>query len=172
MGISTLVFVLSGAEHTAVFLRPSEGDALLEYCSARNIDTSALRLLSGPSDELLPRIGFEGLLDVMWVDGSHAFPFPFFDWYYGCRSLRAGGLLVVDDTQLPAPAYLAAVLAADRRWSTVSRRKNWAAFERLTDHDLREEWTEQRHSGLEIAARAAWSVASSAPRHVLGRLRK
>ena len=77
------------------------------------------------------------------IDGSHGFPHPTLDWYYGAPHLEHGGLLVVDDRQLPAVRMLTDFLDRDPRWRTVSSAPNWAAYERLADGGVREDWWEQ-----------------------------
>jgi hypothetical protein len=46
-------------------------------------------------------------LDIVLIDGAHAFPFPFLDWYFTASALKAGGLLVIDDVQIATGTILA-----------------------------------------------------------------
>ncbi|MBV8295950.1 MAG: hypothetical protein JO085_03865, partial [Acidimicrobiia bacterium] len=90
----------------------------------------------------LPRLRIDDL-DLYLIDGAHGFPTPMIDWFYGARLLRRGGVVVLDDRQLPAVAALIDYLDADPRWRAIDRTGKWAAFERLTDGSLAEEWCDQ-----------------------------
>jgi hypothetical protein len=146
-GISTALFTLWGAEHTCVVYRQQEAEILLEWASRRGADVSQLRFEIGPSDAVLP--GLEPTeLDLVLIDGSHAFPAPIIDWFYGAGRLREGGIVVVDDLQLAAVRLgLLEFLAKDPRWELIAHTDKWAAFVRRSSGALREEWTEQRFLG-------------------------
>lgn len=146
-GVSTALFVLWGAEHTCVVYDQREADVLLDWAGQREVDTSRLRFEIGPSDAVLP--GLEpSALDLVFVDGSHAFPAPIIDWFYAAGRLREGGIVVLDDLQLAAVRLgLLEFLAKDPRWELIAHQDKWAAFVRHSSGPLREEWTEQRFLG-------------------------
>jgi hypothetical protein len=39
-------------------------------------------------------------LDLVLIDGDHAFPASFIDWYYTAEQVKLGGYVIVDDTNL------------------------------------------------------------------------
>ena len=141
LGISTALFLLLGTRHTCVTLYQSEGDHLLAYCRDRGISTDDLDMRIGYSDEILPTL--HGDLDVVFLDGGHAFPMPMIDWYYAGSRLRLGGLVVIDDIHLPAVRLLTRYLDDDPRWSVRTRTSKWVAYERMSAGPLRDEWTDQ-----------------------------
>jgi hypothetical protein len=56
-------------------------------------------------------------LDIVFIDGMHAFPWPILDWYATADLLKVGGLMIIDDTQLPSVGILSEFLMADSpRW--------------------------------------------------------
>ena len=142
LGLSTALFAALGTRHTCIVPFAEEADRLFRYCAERGIPTDGVELVVGWSDELLPALKVEGL-QVFLIDGSHGFPHPTLDWYYGAPHLELGGLLVVDDRQLPAVRMLTDFLDRDPRWGTVSSAPNWAAYERLAEGGVREDWWEQ-----------------------------
>ncbi len=77
-------------------------------------------------------------LDLVLIDGAHAFPAPFVDWCYTSESLKIGGLMVVDDLQLVTPRILADFMRADQRWAEVRRDHRFAVYRKLV-HPLRDE---------------------------------
>jgi hypothetical protein len=142
LGVSTVLLTLWGCVHTSVAMTASEVERLTDHLQGRGIDTSNLSLLAGGSDAVLPALHPDPL-DLVLVDGCHAFPFPILDWFYAGRRLVRSGHVVVDDLQLPAPAVLDGYLAADPRWTEVQRGRRWVAYRRDDEGDLREEWRAQ-----------------------------
>jgi hypothetical protein len=146
-GISTALFTLWGAEHTCVVYSQQEADILSTWAHERGVDTAHLRFEIGPSDDVLPRLD-PTELDLVLVDGSHAFPAPIIDWFYAAGRLRDEGIVVLDDLQLAAVRLgLIEFLAKDPRWELIAHTGKWAAFVRRSSGSLREEWTEQRFLG-------------------------
>ncbi len=167
-GATTIVLAAAGAVHTACFLDASEGEAVMAWCGAHDVDTTAITLCPGSSSETLPRLDI-GDLDLVMVDGCHGFPFPQLDWYYAASHLVTGGVLIVDDTHLAAPYELRKYLEADPRWERIRVGTQWVAFRRLGTGSLDEEWTSQPfHQPLAIRAQSLRRKARGAA----GRLRK
>ena len=142
-GLSTVLFTALATTHTCVTPAQEEVDRITAYCTAQGIDTSALRFAIGCSDDVLP--GLRGNFDVFLVDGNHGFPTPILDWYYGGSLLVDGGLLIVDDLQLPAVAELRRFLDRDPRWTPVRRSPKWAAWRRVGSGSLCQDWFDQPH---------------------------
>jgi hypothetical protein len=141
-GLSTVVLAALGARHTCVTPAQEEADRLLAYCADRDINAASLTFEIGCSDEVLPRLP-PAPLDLVLVDGNHGFPTPMLDWYYAGSRLRQGGLLVIDDTPLPAVAHLCAFIDRDPRWITDRRTEKWTAYRRVGGGDLRQDWFDQ-----------------------------
>ena len=59
-------------------------------------------------------------LDIVFVDGKHAFPWPILDWYYTAERLKVDGLLLLDDSSMPSVRILSEFLKADLpRWQFI-----------------------------------------------------
>jgi predicted O-methyltransferase YrrM len=102
-GLSTVVFAAAGARHTAVSPDPAEHRLIREYCDRAGIDHSGIRFVEGHSEDVLPAIlGRDRTLDLAYIDGEHSYPAPVTDWYYVTRSLKAGGMLVMDCVYVPS----------------------------------------------------------------------
>lgn len=138
-GLSTILFAGWGAHHLCVTPGQEEADAIVVYCRDRDIRTDRLTFDVRPTDVALPELALTEI-DVVLIDGGHGFPMPMIDWYFACRRLRRGGVLVVDDLQLPAVEVLTRFIRADQRWRWKAGTEKWAAFERLADGELREDW--------------------------------
>jgi len=98
LGISTALFAALGADHRCVVSVRQQAGRLLAYCAREGIQTDQLRIEVGFSDEVLPTLDLEPL-DLVFIDGGHGFPTPILDWHYGARTLRVGGLLILDERQ-------------------------------------------------------------------------
>jgi hypothetical protein len=141
LGISTALFLALEASHTCVTPFHSEADRFMAYCRDRRISTQNFTLLVGESQRILPTL--TGELDVVLIDGGHAFPLPMIDWYYGAGRLQRSGVVVIDDIHLPGVKVLTRYLDADPRWQPMQRTAKWCAYRRLSGGPLRDEWTDQ-----------------------------
>jgi hypothetical protein len=141
-GISTVLLAMWSAEHVCVVPSPAEADACRRYLEERG-HPDRVTFEVGWSDEVLPHLTGPAL-DLVLVDGGHGFPAPIVDWYYAASRLREGGVVILDDLQLPQVRLgLPEFLAADPRWESVEATSKWAAYRRLTAGSLREEWRSQ-----------------------------
>jgi predicted O-methyltransferase YrrM len=134
-GHSSIVFALKGAEHTIVAPTPAEHERVRQWCEERGFSTERVTSLVEPSQHALPVLD-SAPLDLGLIDGDHAFPTPFIDWYYIAERLRVGGLLILDDTQLPTCALLQDFLEAEeQRWQVVQPLgEKTILFRKVSDH--------------------------------------
>lgn len=158
-GVSTAVFAVRGARHMSVFLDEQEGAIFKRWADSRDINLDKVELRWGGSDVVLPTLA-PGALDLVFIDGNHGFPMPILDWFYSCSHLKQGGLLVVDDVQIPGVQRLTEYLDHDDRWQPERRGVKWKAYRRLAAGSLSENWWPQkflpevRASDVALIARA------------------
>ena len=112
-GLTSVLFAVCGAHHTAIAPDPSLFERIAEYCAPRGIGLEQVTFIPQRSEEYLPKADLPAL-DLFLVDGNHAFPTPFIDYYYGASRVKVGGYMVVDDTQLLSGRILADFLKTDR----------------------------------------------------------
>jgi hypothetical protein len=143
-GASTIVFAAGGAEHEAVTPSQEEADRILAECERREIPTENLTFRIGSSAEVLhdwePRE-----LDLVLVDGAHAFPYPTLDWWYLAPHLRNGGLMLLDDAYMPPVAAVVDHVRHSNAWrleQPVSFRT--AVARKLADETIDGEWKGHR----------------------------
>ena len=144
-GLSTLVILRKQPrQHTSIQPVADEFAAILEFAEKHGIDTRGFLPVVAPSQQWLPQADLPDL-DLVLVDGAHAFPVPFIDWYYSAERLRAGGLMIVDDTHLLTGTILADFMEADPRWEEVKRdRESHFAIYRKRSHPVHDDdWTRQ-----------------------------
>lgn len=130
-GYSTVIFCLLGAEHIVVSPFKEEHDAIKRWCSEHGISTEATQFIAKPSQEVIPFLEHRKL-DLVLIDGDHAFPAPFIDWYYTADQLKEGGHVIVDDIQISTGAILNEFLRSERgRWRLETELGQSAIFTKL-----------------------------------------
>jgi predicted O-methyltransferase YrrM len=142
-GSSSIVFMIAGTDHTIIAPHASEHETTRQWCAERGFPTDRTTSIVADSTKALPTL--EGQFDLGLVDGGHAFPLPFVDWLYIAERLRVGGLVIVDDINLPTCGILHAFLKADRdRWEPVRLFERTSVF-RKTDEVVvsPNDWTGQ-----------------------------
>jgi hypothetical protein len=69
--------------------------------------------VEGPTQRTLPRYEFAGEVQIALIDGPHAYPFPDLEYYYFYPVVARGGLLVIDDIQIPSITRMYEIIDAD-----------------------------------------------------------
>lgn len=98
---------------------------------------------AGESQVVLPRLLAEGRrFDLGFVDGNHRFDAVFVDLVYLGRLLSAGGIVFVDDYQLPAVARAASFFVTNLGWtmeevSAADESHQWAVLRTSAVTDTR-----------------------------------
>ena len=114
-GISTLAFALRQAKHIAVTPNANEAESIRSYAAANQISMDRVEFVIEPSDRYLPRCEAEDL-DLVLIDGKHAFPWPIIDWFFTADKLKQNGIVVLDDLQMSSVSMLGDFLREDPRW--------------------------------------------------------
>jgi hypothetical protein len=115
-GGSTVVFAANGASHVAISPAPAEHEQIRKYCKAEGIGTQEVSFIAEPSHTALLDSWTPEPLDLVLIDGAHAFPYPILDWFYTERHVRVGGHVLDDDAQLPSINSLASFLRESPSW--------------------------------------------------------
>jgi|SRR5882724_12038515 len=86
-----IAFAIDGADRTIAGLR-QHGD----------LRANAVTFVEGETRTTLPAHPFEGELDLVLLDGPHAYPLPQIEFAWLFPRIRVGGWLVLDDIQIPS----------------------------------------------------------------------
>lgn len=141
-GLSTIVFALRRTLHICVAPDRDQTERIAQFCAARGVGLDRVHFHVEPSELALPRLDAPDL-DLVLIDGRHAFPSPFLDWYYSARLLKIGGLVVVDDTQLWTGRVLSEFLDLEPEWQLERAFSKTVVFRKLAEGSHAKEWTEQ-----------------------------
>lgn len=139
-GMSTALFALAGCDHVCIAYTQSEVDYMTAYIERRTGRPCTVGFHVGSSADILPTLDL-GSRDLVFIDGSHSWPMATIDWFYASSSLVAGGVLVLDDTQLAQVTLgLSEFLDKDPRWQRLERGWKWTGYQRLSSGSLLDEW--------------------------------
>ncbi len=169
-GCSTLVFALRGCEHMAVTPSQSEISLITRYAVRNEICLGKVRFVPESSEKYLPRCEMDGL-DLVLLDGKHAFPWPMLDWFYTADKLRKGGLMVIDDVQLRSVAILTEFMSVDPGWRLVENFSGKThVFEKVRDsvHDVA--WHMQPYNRAEATPPVAPIKKATLLRRLMGKV--
>jgi len=161
-----------------------DGDSLQAVRNSPLLHAGTVEFVIGPTQRSLLHHQFDGPIDVAYLDGPHAYPFPELEYWAVYPHIRSGGLLVIDDVQIRTIANMYRFLKADAMWDLIEVVANTAFFMRTTARPVEpygEGWWLQAynqrpssvHFGRQRRARAlAWRLSHPGVRTLFRRLRR
>lgn len=184
-GKSTLLFSHLSARHM-VFTKDDTGggDSLQAVRESPLLRKDIVDIVIGPTQRTLTTHEFEDQIDAAYIDGPHAYPFPDLEYWALYPHIPAGGLLVIDDVQIPTIAHMFRFLSADAMWELLEVVDDAAFFRRTSAPGIDpygEGWWLQAynqrrskgHESRQKRARAlAWRVSHPGVRTFLRSLRR
>lgn len=84
----------------------------------------------GPTQKTLIAYDMHALYDFVMIDGPHGYPFPELEYYFFYPHIRTGGLLILDDVNIPTIGRLADFVAEDDMFELVAIVSTTAIFRR------------------------------------------
>jgi predicted O-methyltransferase YrrM len=136
----------SGADAQHVVIDPHQNTRFAD-CGLQFLDDAGVADIvefhAAESQVVLPRLLAEGRrFDLAFVDGNHRFDGVFVDLVYLGRLVSAGGIVFVDDYQLPAVARAASFFVTNLGWtmeevSAADESHQWAVLRTSAVPDTR-----------------------------------
>lgn len=166
-GLSTVIFALKGTQHTCITPDKNAVVKMLAYCKQKNISVEKINFQMQRSEDVLPHLPLKDL-DLVFIDGRHAFPTPFIDWYYASSGLKNGGTLIIDDTNIWTGKILEEFLCLEAEWQLVKSIPHSAAiFIKKTEGGHKKEFHQQPFVMLKSVSQVAgvpsrWRAAHQA----------
>lgn len=108
-GGSTIVLSHASERHAAFAIEGEHG-TITALRGHRDLRHGSVTFIQGQTKDTLPGHRFECALDLVLLDGPHAYPMPQIEFAYLFPCLRAGGWMVLDDIQIPSVYELFAFL--------------------------------------------------------------
>jgi hypothetical protein len=111
-GASTLLFSHLSERHTVFALDDGTG-SVTNVRRSPLLRQNVVAFVEGPTQVTLPQHRFTEKLQVVLIDGPHAYPFPDLEYYYLYPHLDTGALLILDDIHIPTVHNLFEFLRMD-----------------------------------------------------------
>jgi hypothetical protein len=130
-GASTLLFSHLSEHHTVFALDDGNG-SITNVRRSPLLRQSAVTFVEGPTQATLPQYRFTEKLQLVLIDGPHAYPFPDLEYYFLYSHLETGALLIVDDIQIPTVHNLFQFLRRDAMFELDEIVQTTAFFKRTS----------------------------------------
>jgi len=129
-GRSTVLLSHLSRHHTVFTL--TDGPSYAAVIASPILNRQVLEFVTGPTQLSLPTYPFPHPLELALLDGPHAFPYAELEYYYLYPHLAAGGLLIVDDINIPTIFNLFSFVKDDEMFKLVDVVGVTAFFRRTT----------------------------------------
>jgi Methyltransferase domain len=97
-GQSTVAFAIVGTHHVCITPKQDEAQRIRSYCREHRIEDDKITFIHESSDiALASGRDIPDVLDFVFIDGAHQFPFPILDWHFSAQKIPVGGIVVIDD---------------------------------------------------------------------------
>jgi hypothetical protein len=128
-GASTLLFSHLSRRHT-VFALDDGTDSIRAVETSPLLRPGVVTFVEGPTQLTLPSHRFADRLQLVLIDGPHAYPFPDLEYYYLYEHLDEHALLILDDIHIRSINNLFDFLHADDMFDLREVVENTAFFRR------------------------------------------
>jgi hypothetical protein len=128
-GQTTVAFAIVSGKHICISPNQKEHQRIGEYCDQFGL-TEKIHFICDSSDVVLPmqRNDISTDLDFVFIDGAHRFPYPIVDWHYLQKRLAIGGIIGLDDIEIPSIKVLHDFLNGEEEWELLNIIGNRIAF--------------------------------------------
>jgi hypothetical protein len=147
-GYSTIICALLAKEHIVISPFAEEHRSIKQWCFRHGVSLENVKFIKDNSQNAVPNLIYDQL-DFILIDGSHAFPVPFIDWYYLADGLKKGGYLLIDDTYIPTCKALRAFLCKEgSRWEFIADIGKTTVFKRISEQNVARDinWSAQPYN--------------------------
>ena len=180
-GRTTLLFSHLSASHL-VFAK-DDGESISVVKKSHLFKSDHVTYIEGPNQVTLPRYTFNHKVQMALIDGPHGYPFPDLEYYYLYPLIETGGLILLDDIQIPSITRMYEIIKMDDMFNLLEVVGNMAFFSRsgapLID-PLSDSWWLQGYnrahyeeiSGSPSVSSTTWGLMNSVAKNVPGPLKK
>jgi hypothetical protein len=147
-GASTLLFSHLSDNHTVFALDDNSG-SISNVRRSPLLRADRVTFIEGPTQLTLPRFSFAEKLQLVLIDGPHAYPFPDLEYYFLYPHLATGALLILDDIHIHSVHNLFDFLRADAMFDLVEVVGTTAFFRRTAApvfNPLGDGWAAQKYN--------------------------
>ena len=127
-GKTTLLFCRLSSHHTVFAC--DFGNSISKVRESSLFKKERVVFVEGPTQRTLPTYTFDHPLCLALIDGPHGYPFPDMEYYYFYPQIKEGGLLLVDDIQIPSIRRMYDIIEAGEMFDLLEVVDNMAFFRR------------------------------------------
>lgn len=136
-GYSTVAFSIVSKQHIVISPFKEEHQVIRDWMKNNGGVCKHIEFVDSISQDYIYRLAKNLLLDMVLIDGDHAFPAPFIDWYYSADRIKEGGFVIVDDTQLTTGKILAEFLDQEsERWEKFVTIGKTIIYKKITSQNV------------------------------------
>lgn len=128
-GKTTLLFSHISRNHL-VFAVDAGNGSVTQVKASPLFNAGSVTFVEGPTQLTLPRHNFTRPLQMVLLDGPHGYPFPDLEYYYFYPQIAGGGLLILDDIQIPSIGRMFDIIKAGDMFRPLEVIENTAFLER------------------------------------------
>jgi hypothetical protein len=132
-GKTTLLFSQLSENHTVFAL--DGGESITRVRESSLFLPERVTYVVGPSQLTLPRHVFANRLQMVLIDGPHGYPFPDLEYYYLYPHIETGGLMIIDDVNIPTIGRMLDIIKAGDMFELIEV-VQYTAFLRRTSAPL------------------------------------
>jgi hypothetical protein len=119
-GQSTVVFAMVGTHHVCITPQQDEAQRIRRYCREHGIEHDKITFIHESSDIALASAkDIPEVIDFVFIDGPHYFPFPIVDWHFAEKKVPIGGIVAIDDYLIPSVRILHDFLLGENEWELI-----------------------------------------------------
>jgi len=130
VGRSTLLFSHLSDKHLTFAV--DDGMSLSQTKSSSLLNIDCVTFIEGPTQKTLPAYEFNNKLQAVLIDGPHGYPFPDLEYFYFYPFLDTGGLLILDDINIPSIGRMFDILKVDPMFELAETIYDTAFFRRTS----------------------------------------
>ena len=175
-GKSTVLLSNLSESHTVFALddRNLDDSSVDFYESCPLTQLNRIETVFGPTQIKLPKHAHMRRYDLVLLDGPHGWPFPELEYYFLYPHIETGGLLILDDCNIPTIARMADILAEDAMWTlegfasttVIFRRTSAPLFDPTGDG-----WWEQRFNRRRVSPKRDIYLTDASPLDIVSEAR-
>lgn len=108
----------------------NDAESLSQTRASPLLRSETVSFIEGPTQLTLPTHRFDREFQLVLLDGPHGYPFPDLEYYYFYPHIQTGGLLIIDDVQIPSIGRMLDIIKADAMFELLEVVVNMAFLRR------------------------------------------
>jgi hypothetical protein len=128
-GKSTLLFSHLSRRHL-VFAMDDGNGSVRRVQESPLLKTDVVGFIEGPTQTTVPAYVFSEPVQIVMLDGPHGYPFHHLEYYHFYPHLETGGLMIVDDIDIPSIYDMFRFLKKDEMFDLIEVVHTTAFFRR------------------------------------------